>query len=159
MLHVAYRRVEGDMVALPRSQSFSSPIKATLQWMWNQTRSNPLNELQSRGEQEIERIARDSGLSVAEFRVLASLGPNATDLLDRRMAALGLDPIATAPHTFRDLQRICSFCESRRRCLRDLARDPAIPAWKDYCPNAKTLMALHDRKTPACTEAPEPLDH
>ena len=105
-----------------------------------------LNELQSCGEQEVQRIARDSGLSVAEFRVLACLGPNATDLLERRMAALGLDPIAVsaaAPQTFRDLQRICSYCESPRRCLRDLARDPAIPAWKDYCPNAKMLMALH----------------
>ena len=64
----------------------------------------------------------------------------------RVATALGLDPIAVsaaAPPTFRDLQRICSFCERPRRCLGDLARDPAIPAWKDYCPNTKTLMALH----------------
>ena len=118
------------MVALPRGQIFSSPIETILQWMCDQSRSKTLNELQSCGEQEVERIARDSGLSVAEFRVLACLGPNATDLLERRQ-------------TFRDLQRICSFCESPRRCLRDLARDSAIPAWKDYCPNAKTLMALY----------------
>lgn len=134
------------MVALPRGQIFSSPIEVILQWMYDRSRSKTLNELQSCGEQEVERIARDSGLSVAEFRVLACLGPNATDLLERRMAALGFDPIAVsaaAPQTFRDLQRICTFCESPRRCLRDLARDPAIPAWKDYCPNAKTLMALH----------------
>ena len=133
------------MATLPRGQIFSSPIEIILQWMFDQSRSKTLT-LQSCGEQEVERIARDSGLSVAEFRVLACLGPNATDLLERRMAALGLDPIAVsaaAPQTFRDLQRICSFCESPRRCLRDLARDPAIPAWKDYCPNAKTLMALY----------------
>jgi hypothetical protein len=134
------------MVALPRGQIFSSPIETVLRWMCDRSRSKTLNELQSCGEQEVERIARDSGLSVAEFRVLACLGPNVTDLLEHRMAALGLDPIAVsaaAPQTLRDLQRICSLCESPRRCLRDLARDPAIPAWKDYCPNAKTLMALH----------------
>jgi len=133
------------MVALPPGQIFSSPIDTILQWMCDRSRSKTLNELQSCGEQEVERIPRESGLSVAEFRALACLGPNATDLLERRMAALGLDPIAgsaAAPPTFRDLQRICSFCERPRRCLRDLARDAAIPAWKDYCPNAKTLMAL-----------------
>ena len=133
------------MATLPRGQTFSSPIEIILQWMFDQNRSKTL-KLQSCGEQEVERVARDSKPSVAEFRVLACLGPNATDLLERRMAALGLDPIAVstaAPQTFRDLQRICSFCESPRRCLRDLARDPAIPAWKDYCPNAKTLMALY----------------
>ncbi len=134
------------MVALPRDQISSSPIEAILQWMWDRSRSRTLNELQSCGEQEVERIAQDSGLSVAEFRMLACLGPNATDLLERRMAALGHDPIAVSaavPQTFRDLQRICSYCESPRQCLRDLARDPANPAWKDYCPNAKMLMVLH----------------
>jgi Family of unknown function (DUF6455) len=134
------------MIALPRGQISSSPIEAILQWMWDRSRSKTLNELQSCGEQEVQRIARNSGVSVAEFRMLARLGPNATDLLERRMAALGLDSIAVstaAPQTFRDLQRICSYCESPRRCLRDLARDPANPAWKDYCPNAKMLMALH----------------
>ena len=84
------------MVALPRGQIFSSPIETILQWMCDQSRSKTLNELQSCGEQEVERVARDSGLSVAEFRVLACLGPNATDLLERRMAALGLDPIAVS---------------------------------------------------------------
>jgi hypothetical protein len=134
------------MGGLSRGQIFSSPIEVILRWMCDQSRSKTLNELQSCGEQEVERVARESGLSVAEFRALACLGPNATDLLERRMAAVGLDPIAVSaitPRTFRDLQRICSFCESPRRCLRDLARDPAIPAWKDYCPNAKTLMALY----------------
>ncbi len=133
------------MVTLPRGQIANSPIEAILQWMWDHSRSKTLNELRSCGEKEVEAIARDTGLSVADFRQLAKLGPNAPDLLERRMAALDLDPnevSAIVPHTFRDLQRVCSLCDSQRRCLRDLARDPAIPAWKDYCPNAQTLMAL-----------------
>jgi hypothetical protein len=107
--------------------------------------------------------------------MLARLGPNATDLLERRMEALSLDPIAVsiaAPRTFRDLQRVCSFCETAGRCLRDLGRDPSASAWKDYCPNAKTLTALqaegpvesqtgerHDRETSACTEGSESVEH
>ena len=61
------------------------------------------------------------------------------------MAALDLDPVEVskvAPETFRDLQRVCSFCQSHRRCLRDLTRDPGKSEWKDYCPNVETLMAL-----------------
>jgi len=140
---VGYKR--GHMSTLPRKESAHSAIKAMLQWIWRQCRSNDLNELRSCGEKEIERIAKDSGLSVSEFHKLASLGPNAVDLLERRMTALDLDPVevsAIAPQTFRDLQRVCSFCESHGRCLRDLARDPANAAWKKYCPNVTTLMAL-----------------
>ena len=122
-----------------------SPIRIILQWMRDRSRSGSLNALQSCGEQEIERIAQDCGLSAAEFRTLVRLGPNATDLLERRMEALGVDPIAAsvaAPATFRDLQCVCSFCKTAGRCLRDLGRDPSDPAWKDYCPNAKTLTTL-----------------
>ena len=130
-------------MSLPRGEK--SPIRAVLQWMWDQSRSNTLAQLQSCAEQEVERIARDTGMSPSDFRALVSLGPNASDLLERRMAVLDLDPVEVseiAPQTFRDLQRVCSFCQSHRRCLRDLASDPGKSEWKDYCPNVETLMAL-----------------
>ncbi len=133
------------MSALPRGEASHSPVHALLEWIYEHSRSNILSELQLRGENEIERIAKDAGLSVSEFRRLARLGPNAPDLLERRMAALDLNPTevsATAPQTFHDMQRVCTFCEYQRQCRRDLARDPAIPAWKDYCPNAATLTEL-----------------
>jgi hypothetical protein len=133
------------MSTLPRGQFSQSPIHAVLEWIWDQSRSNTLAHLQLCAEQEVERIARDSGISASDFRTLVSLGPNACDPLERRMAALDLDPVEVseiAPQTFRDLQRVCSFCQSHRRCLRDLARDPGRPEWKDYCPNVETLMAL-----------------
>jgi len=71
------------------------------------------------------------------------------------MAALGLDPVEVSKiesQTFRDLQRVCSFCRSHRRCLRDLARDPGKPEWKDYCPNVETLMALDTMPWPSRRE-------
>ncbi len=112
--------------------------------------------MQLRGESEIERIAKDTGLSVSEFRRLARLGPNAPDLLERRMAALDLNTIevsATAPQTFHDMQRVCTFCEYQRRCLRDFARDPAIPTWKDCCPNAATRGSRAGSGEPMVIEA------
>ena len=131
------------MLTLPRGQR--SLIYVILQWIWDRSRSNTLDELRSCGEKEVERIARDSGISASDLPALVRLGPNASDLLERRMAALDLDQVevsAIAPETFRDLQRVCSFCQSHRRCLRDLAHGPAKPDWRDYCPNVEALMAL-----------------
>ncbi|HUI14940.1 MAG TPA: DUF6455 family protein [Xanthobacteraceae bacterium] len=85
-------------------------------------------------------------MTPAELRAVARSGPGAADLLLERMAALDLDPAEVAeigPQTFRDLQRVCSLCDSKRRCARELARDAAAPQWQDYCPNAQTLMALN----------------
>ena len=80
-----------------------------------------------------------------ELRAMVQRGPGAADLLLEHMAALDLDPAEVAqvgPETFRDLQRVCSQCESKRCCVRDLAHDATAPQWQDYCPNAQTLIAL-----------------
>jgi hypothetical protein len=128
------------MLALPQSLTYT-----ILQWIWDRSRSNTLAQLRLCGQEEVERIARDSGISASDFPALLSLSPNARDLLERRMTALDLDPVEVGtivPEAFRDLQRVCSFCQSRRRCLRDLKRSPAKPDWRDYCPNVETLIAL-----------------
>jgi hypothetical protein len=133
------------MSTLPRGEISQSPIYAVLQWIWDQSRSNTLAQLQSCAEKEVESIARDNGISASDFRALVSLGPNASNLLERRMALLDLDPVEVseiATQIFRDLQRVCSFCQSHRHCRRDLGRDPAKPEWKNYCPNVEALMAL-----------------
>ena len=105
-------------------------------------------ELACCGQHEVERLARDLGMSVSELRQLAGRGPEAADLLVRRMAVLDLDTnevAATEPRMFQDLQRVCTLCESRRRCARDLTHDPdpADQAWEDYCPNVATLKLLN----------------
>lgn len=135
------------MSALPSEPKNWSPTKALSQWWqhWTARRSARL-ELRCCAEDEVERIARDIGLSASELRSLASRGPDSADLLLRRMAALDLDRnevSRTEPRTFQDLQRVCTMCKSRGVCKRDLGRDAADPAWQDYCPNAATLMALN----------------
>lgn len=122
-------------------------IGAISKWWsdWTKRRSANL-ELSCYAEGEIERTAKELGMSTAEIHKLVRLGPDAADLLLRRMSALDLDKkevSRTEPRTFQDLQRVCSFCESRRRCVRDLDRNSADPQWQDYCPNAETLKALN----------------
>jgi hypothetical protein len=135
------------MLALLGPKSWS-PTKAIARWWRDWTRRGSGLDLKCCGEDEVERMAKDIGVSASELRRLATLGPDSADLLLRRMAALDLDRkevSQTEPRTFQDLQRVCTMCNSHRRCKRDLARDSADPAWQDYCPNAATLMALNAR--------------
>ncbi len=125
---------------------------------WVRTRSD-LSELDAMGQDQKERIARDLGLSVSELRLLVSRGPDAANLLLRRMGALRLDADevrGSDPALFRDLQRLCAVCESRGRCARDLARESAGAGdedWRDYCPNVATLNMLSALK--AYSQAPK----
>ena len=83
---------------------------------------------------------------------ISSQGLYGSNLLERRMVALNLDPEEVArsePALFRSFQRLCTSCQSPMRCARDLAqefaRDPSEPAssdWRDYCPNGTTLNML-----------------
>jgi hypothetical protein len=134
------------MSALPdEGGDFRSAIKA----VWHRCRDwiagYPASDLPCCGEAEIERIAHDIQMSPAELHALIRGGPGAADLLLERMAALDLDPKEVSqvePQTFRDLQRSCALCESKRQCDRDLTGKAASPEWKDYCPNAAALLAL-----------------
>jgi hypothetical protein len=67
---------------------------------------------------EIERIAKDVGLTTMELSRLAQFGPNAARLLLDRMAAQNLDVETISkidPSTMRDLQRLCSICSTKKR--------------------------------------------
>jgi len=133
------------MTDLSGREERRSPLTAMWRVLSRWARGASAPDVSCCGEMEVERIARDVRMTPAELRAVASRGPQAADLLLRRMAVLDLDPAEVAqvgPQTFRDLQRVCSLCESKRRCVRDFARDAAAPQWQDYCPNAATLMAL-----------------
>ena len=94
---------------------------------------------------EVARIARDVGVSPHDLRRMVKLGPDAAKLLLGRMNALHLNGDALSRSNsgvMRDLQRLCSTCASKKRCRRDLARDPENPFWRQYCPNESTLVAL-----------------
>lgn len=101
---------------------------------------------------ELRYLAQDVGLSAPDLRAIAQGNPDAAELLPRRMSALDLNPEELArkmPEISRDLQRVCSSCESYGRCLRDLDRDPAGAVWAEYCPNAHALQELQIMKVAA----------
>jgi hypothetical protein len=137
---------EGGMSALPYAQKRSSLSEIIVGWWQKWTGFNPVySDISCCVQDDVERIARDVGVSAAELRALAKLGPDSADLLQRRMAALNLDQnevFQTEPGTLHDLQRICSMCESHKRCGQEIAQSSTDTAWEDYCPNAATLKVL-----------------
>jgi len=90
-------------------------ISRVRRWWQNWKGANSsLSELVCCGEYEAERMAHDLGLPVSELRKLAEHGPEAADLLTRRMAELNLDKNEVAAVAPRTLQT----CSGSVRCVK-----------------------------------------
>jgi len=120
------------------------PLTRLEGWWRNwKARSAARQELACCGHDEAAHIARDVGVSISELHTLAGRWPDSATLLERRIAALGLEQVAHAePQVTRDLQRVCGQCAFEGPCERDLNSDERDRAWRDYCPNVTTLDAL-----------------
>ena len=106
-------------------------------------------ELEMLPPAERDAIAQDLGISVAELYAVADKPHDGANLLFRRMAALKIDRATIEkelPTVMQDLERLCSLCSDRARCIGDLERDKADPAWSLYCPNSATLGALRGQE-------------
>jgi len=117
-----------------------------LDW-WRDARQSwmRLHEMDRLSPDEIDRMARDVGLTSADFLRVASQPGGSADLLERRLAALKLDPEdirKLSPLLLADLQRTCACCAEKKRCADDMAEDPIAPGWESYCPNSGTLRTL-----------------
>jgi hypothetical protein len=99
-------------------------------------------------EAELLRIAQELDVPAAQLRWVSSYSPDPIGLLERRMEALSLNREEVThmePLTVRELQHRCVKCKKRGKCALDLADEAADPGWqywRDYCPNAATLMTL-----------------
>jgi hypothetical protein len=124
-----------------------APRKGLIAQWWHEWKSNrdSFAALDRCGHSEVERIAHDLSLTAAELRTLAHKGVDSALLLCRRMADLDLDRAEVGhaqPKVMRDLQKLCTICDSKTRCGRDFDRDADPSAWHAYCPNDDTLQAL-----------------
>lgn len=123
-----------------------SLLDRALEW-WRESRATwqRMHELEMLSDAEIERMARDIGVTPDEFLRLAQMPNGSAALLERRLAALALDPAEIrelSSFLYSDLQRTCALCEEKGRCTYDLDHDPQLEDWQTYCPNAGTLRML-----------------
>ena len=112
---------------------------------WWKRRDHHRDRLEAVTGPDVEKMARDIGITAGELRMLARQGARPL-LLPRMLDALHIDAEALSRHdpvTFRDLQRVCALCDSKRRCAVDLAEGDAAETFESYCPNALTLKSVH----------------
>ena len=65
------------------------------------------------------------------------------------LTALGIDRqdlARTEPLVLRDMERVCSLCNHKRQCDRDLAAGTAAAHYEEYCGNADTIDGLGQRR-------------
>jgi hypothetical protein len=101
--------------------------------------------LEGLGHEELARVALDVGVSATDLRALAQHCSDAAELLDRRIVALDMNPNGLARDAgaqLRDMERLCTMCESKGRCAHDLVADPDDEIWRKYCPNQEALTDL-----------------
>lgn len=105
-------------------------------------------ELRQCGTEEVARIAHDLNVTPGELATLAGKGENAAALLDKMLAALGVDRESKHvqdPRMMRDLQRLCFSCNHKQQCGHELAAGTAKEHYRAFCPNAYTLDVLTGR--------------
>ena len=131
-----------------RSPIFRAVTQRWLRWFGISPASF---QRESDGAKEMQQPDRDT-MPMPEPLPISSKSLYGSDLLERRMAALHLDAkelASTEPELFRELQRLCTSCQTPMRCAQQLAqelsRNPgelASTEWQDYCPNGQTLNML-----------------
>jgi len=92
-----------------------------------------------------DQIASDLRISSADLEQLVGQGPHAADELPKMLRALGIDQAdlaRTETHVLRDMERVCSVCNHKRRCGHELAAGTAGANYEEYCGNASTIDGL-----------------
>ena len=127
-------------------ESLSSVLGAVAQWIERYCYARGLrNEMMACSPEDVARISRELRIHPNELAALGKKGPNAADLLQKLLVALGVDADGLAhddPLVMRDLQRLCITCGHKRQCALDLDVGVMPENFRDYCPNAFTLDAL-----------------
>ena len=115
-------------------------------WTRYRRRRAAVAELQALGTNELERMVQDAGLTFADVLELARQSSDSAALLYRRLERAGIDFRTIDSAVMRDMQRCCSFCESKAQCTHELEDKPKAANWPDYCPNRLTIEALGSAK-------------
>lgn len=114
------------------------------------------SELDTLDRAQVQALARDVGVSVDDLYRLEARAPGSAALLPVRLAREGIAPTvlqAKWPTVWKDLQRVCSLCDSKEICRHDLAADAAGVGWQQYCPNADTIESARRAYAPTRQEA------
>lgn len=134
--------------SIPQNSGLLHSIGQALNQAWNRYRKRraAVAELQALGSAELERLVQDAGLTFGDVLDLAKQSGDSAALLYRRLEQAGIDFRAVDMALLRDMQRCCSFCDSKAQCAHELEDKPRAANWPEYCPNRLTIEALGSAK-------------
>lgn len=101
-------------------------------------------ELDALDADERNRVAHDLGVSADQLDYLVRESHDPVEL-PRMLAAIGIDEAGlrrAQPALMRELQRVCSLCESSTLCHHEIESGTAGVSYPYFCPNADELKAL-----------------
>jgi len=104
-----------------------------------------LREMREMDAANLGQIASELRMTSADLEALVRQGPHAADELPKMLRALGIDQAdlaRTETHVLRDMERVCSVCNHKRRCGHELAAGTAGANYEEYCGNASTIDGL-----------------
>lgn len=104
-----------------------------------------LKEMREMDAANFGRIASELRMSSADLEALVRQGPHAADELPKMLKALRIDKEAlarTEPLVLRDMERVCTLCNHKHQCDRELAAGTAAAHYDEYCGNAPTIDGL-----------------
>ena len=104
-----------------------------------------MNELRQLDRADFDRIANDLRIAPDDLDELVRHGKHADDELPKMLDQLGISAEGLGraqPPLLRDMERVCSLCNHKGQCDRDLAACTAAENYHGYCANASTLESL-----------------
>ncbi|AMA55120.1 hypothetical protein [Bradyrhizobium sp. CCGE-LA001] len=104
-----------------------------------------INEMRRLDRADFDRIASDLRIAPDDLEELVRHGKHAADELPKLLDQLGIDAEGLGraqPLLLRDMERVCSLCDHKGQCDRDLAAGTAAENCHGYCANAATLESL-----------------
>jgi prephenate dehydratase len=134
-----------DLMRTHGNQSRGDPVAkvvAEVVGQWNEVSAVP-EEREAFGQAMINMV-KDLELSPAEFRALAAKGANARQLV-HMLDALRIEAHELAqkePALLGSLRRICSVCDRKAQCDRNIADKTLAVNYYAYCSNAAALKTL-----------------
>jgi hypothetical protein len=113
-------------------------------------RRQEIREIRDLDSAEFANIAHELCITPTDLDTFVRQGPHAVDELPKLLTALGIDEKAlsrTQPLVLRDMARVCTSCQQKHQCDRDLDAGTSAQHYEEYCLNASTIDAL-DRNRP-----------
>lgn len=104
-----------------------------------------MNEMRQLDRADFDRIASDLRIAPNDLDAVVRHGKHAADELPRMLEQLGINAEGLGraqPLLLRDMERVCSLCNNKGQCDRELAAGSAAENFHGYCGNAATLESL-----------------